>query len=84
MGLENICKYCHQDIHAVIVGNKCDLTAERDITPQEGEQIAESLQMPFFETNAKELCNVNLALLKLTNLSWIWYHSLHHPHHPFF
>ena len=66
MWLENIRKHCHQDIHAVIVGNKCDLTAERDITRQEGEQLAETLQMPFFETSAKESCNVNLAFLKLT------------------
>ena len=37
MWLENIRKHCHQDIHAVLVGNKCDLLAEREVSRQEGD-----------------------------------------------
>jgi len=36
----------------VIVGNKCDLEAKRQVSKESGETLAKSLSVPFFETSA--------------------------------
>ncbi len=42
----------------VLVGNKCDLELERQVTTQEGQDLAKSFQCPFFESSAKTRVNV--------------------------
>ena len=42
----------------VLVGNKCDLSNEREVGIVEGENLARSLGCPFFETSAKTPINV--------------------------
>merc|ERR1719486_940185 len=37
----------------VVVGNKCDLDAERQVTAQQGKDLAELWGVPFFEASAK-------------------------------
>lgn len=43
----------------VIVGNKADLEKQREVTTQEGEQVAEELKCKFLETSAKSGLNVH-------------------------
>lgn len=42
----------------ILVGNKCDLTENRAVTTEEGNEIAESLGIQYFETSAKDNINV--------------------------
>ena len=42
----------------VLVGNKCDLTEEREVTHDEGEALAKANGQLFMETSAKEDKNV--------------------------
>lgn len=49
----------------MIIGNKKDLTAKRDITTIEGIQWANEIGCPFVETSAKERENIKEAFLKL-------------------
>src|SRR3990167_5426129 len=42
-----------------IVGNKCDLEAERAVTPQEGKQFAATRNALFFETSARMRINID-------------------------
>eukprot|EP01114_Cavostelium_apophysatum_P012569 TRINITY_DN2844_c0_g1_i2.p1 TRINITY_DN2844_c0_g1~~TRINITY_DN2844_c0_g1_i2.p1 ORF type:complete len:193 (+),score=52.71 TRINITY_DN2844_c0_g1_i2:132-710(+) len=42
----------------VLVGNKCDLETERQVTTGEGHDLAKSFGCPFFETSAKTRINV--------------------------
>ena len=42
----------------VLVGNKCDLDRERQVSFKEGEAIAKSWGVPFFESSAKDDKNV--------------------------
>lgn len=42
----------------ILVGNKCDLTESRAVTTEEGNEIAESLGIQYFETSAKDNINV--------------------------
>lgn len=44
--------------NVVLVGHKCDLNEERQITPDQGKQVADENGWLFFETSAKENINV--------------------------
>ena len=48
-----------------MVGNKCDLVAERSVSTQEGLEMARHFNIPFFETSARDGLNVEQALLTL-------------------
>jgi len=42
----------------VLAGNKCDLASERQVTTNEGQELAKSFGCPFVETSAKARLNV--------------------------
>lgn len=42
----------------ILVGNKCDLTESRAVTTEEGNELAASLGVQYFETSAKENINI--------------------------
>ena len=49
------------DTRIILVGNKCDLSNEREVTEEEGKKFADEFGMLFFETSAKTGYNVNFA-----------------------
>ena len=49
----------------VLVGNKCDLAEEREITKEEGEEMAKKFGCPFFESSAKNHINVDESFREL-------------------
>ena len=48
-----------RDIPLVLAGNKKDLMDNRKVTKQDGEQLAQELSCPFFETSAAVRENVD-------------------------
>jgi len=48
----------------VIVGNKCDLDDQREVTKDEGEELAKTIGCPFFETSAKTRINVEECFME--------------------
>ncbi|KAJ6457987.1 ras protein [Mycena sanguinolenta] len=50
---------------AIIIGNKCDLEAEREVSMQEGRDLAEELGCTFIETSAKQNVNVEEAFFNV-------------------
>jgi len=49
----------------VLVGNKCDLESERQVTTNEGNDLARSFGCPFLETSAKTRINVEESFFNL-------------------
>ena len=45
----------------VLVGNKCDMTSDRNVTTDQGKELAEKWKCPFFETSAKTRENIDNA-----------------------
>ena len=49
----------------ILVGNKCDLKSDRQISTEEGEEMAKVLDCPYFETSAKERINIEESFVQL-------------------
>ena len=49
----------------VLVGNKCDLPNDRQVTASEGQELAKAFGCPFFETSAKARINVEESFYQL-------------------
>jgi GTPase SAR1 family protein len=50
-----------QDVaqNIVLIGNKCDLEINREVSEQEGRMLGERLDCNFFETSAKNDLNID-------------------------
>eukprot|EP01115_Flamella_aegyptia_P011077 TRINITY_DN50594_c0_g1_i1.p1 TRINITY_DN50594_c0_g1~~TRINITY_DN50594_c0_g1_i1.p1 ORF type:complete len:189 (+),score=57.86 TRINITY_DN50594_c0_g1_i1:19-585(+) len=48
-----------------LIGNKCDLETERQVTTSEGSDLAKSWGCPFFESSAKTRTNVDEAFFSV-------------------
>jgi GTPase SAR1 family protein len=49
-------------IEFILIGNKSDLSKEREVTYEEGARLAAKYNIPFFEVSAKTSLNVNDAV----------------------
>lgn len=55
----------------VLVGNKCDLQSKREVTQNEGKDLATTFgSMPFFETSALTRVNLEEAFHTLIRAVW--------------
>jgi Ras-related protein Rab-1A len=63
--MNEIERYAVESVQKLLVGNKCDLTTKRQVTPEEGKSFAETLNIPFLETSAKAATNVEQAFLTM-------------------
>ena len=58
------------NIPIIILGNKCDLKNERKVTKEEAENFAKNLNLPYFETSAKENINIKESIEALANIAY--------------
>jgi len=53
----------------VLVGNKCDLEKERQISNEEGDELAKELNCSYFETSAKDDINIDTVFYLATHFN---------------
>ena len=53
------------DFPCVVVGNKCDRENDREVTREDGEMFAHSINSPFFEASASTRVNIEEAIFEL-------------------
>lgn len=54
-----------EEFPMVLVGNKCDLEAERTVSTAEAQEVARNMKLPYLEASAKTRINVDLAFFDL-------------------
>jgi len=64
--LHEIEKYAGERVHILLVGNKSDMESKRVVSFQEGRDFADSLNMEFVETSAKNATNVEKAFMTMS------------------
>ncbi|EGR34204.1 Ras-related protein Rab-2 [Ichthyophthirius multifiliis] len=66
--LDEINNYSNEKITIILIGNKSDLGNNRQVQFQEGQQFADSFNIQFIETSAKQGENIELVFKKSTEL----------------
>ena len=59
-------KHAGPNVVKLLVGNKCDLEAERKVPTKEAKEFADSHNMSFLETSAKQRINIDDSFMMLT------------------
>ena len=65
--INEIDKYSSAGVCKILVGNKCDKEAQRQVSKEEGQEFAAQFNMPFLETSAKATMNVEEAFMQMTS-----------------
>ena len=66
--LKNIFEHKDENFPILLLGNKCDLEAEREVTKEEGIQLANELKLKFYETSNKDNINIEKAITELIEM----------------
>jgi len=65
--LAEVEKHASENVNKLLVGNKCDLEQNRQVSFEEGKAYAEQLGIKFIETSAKNSVNVDNAFFTMAN-----------------
>ena len=52
--MPEIDSYATESVSKILVGNKCDLETDRQVSVEDGLHVAQILGIPFFEASAKD------------------------------
>jgi len=63
--LFEIDRFASEQVNKLLVGNKSDLTNKRVVTTETAKEFAQTLDIPFLETSAKNSTNVEEAFLTM-------------------
>lgn len=64
--MQEVEKHAADNISRILVGNKCDLESQRQVSYEEGQELADHYCVRFLETSAKDSKNVEQAFTLMT------------------
>ena len=56
----------NDEVCKILVGNKCDLDSERQVSTEQGHNLAEEFGVDFLETSAKDNSNIDELFLAMS------------------
>eukprot|EP01017_Pseudomicrothorax_dubius_P041633 TRINITY_DN6678_c0_g1_i2.p1 TRINITY_DN6678_c0_g1~~TRINITY_DN6678_c0_g1_i2.p1 ORF type:complete len:205 (+),score=46.67 TRINITY_DN6678_c0_g1_i2:143-757(+) len=65
--VQEVEKQASENVVKVLIGNKCDLDKERQVTFDEGKEYADSIGIKFLETSAKAATNIDKVFQTVAN-----------------
>lgn len=63
--IQDVHTYAESDVDVVLIGNKCDLAHDKEVTAAQGEALAAEFDIKFFESSAKMDINVHESFTTL-------------------
>ncbi|CAK9149384.1 unnamed protein product [Ilex paraguariensis] len=63
--LTEIDRYASENVNKLLVGNKCDLTANKVVSYETAKAFADEIGIPFMEASAKDATNVEQAFMAM-------------------
>lgn len=66
--LQEIDRYACENVHKLLVGNKCDMQSDRRVSTEDASDLAHSLNLDYLETSAKSAINVEDSFNRLSTL----------------
>ncbi|KAJ4791615.1 Ras-related protein Rab-1A [Rhynchospora pubera] len=63
--LNEIDRHASDSVNKLLVGNKCDLTANKVVSTETAKAFADEMGIPFMETSAKNATNVEQAFMAM-------------------
>lgn len=64
--LSEVNKYVNESTCKILIGNKCDMTSERQVPTEEAKKKAEDLGIAYIECSAKDATNVEEAFTMMS------------------
>ena len=64
--MNDIERFAKEGVFKILVGNKCDLIEQRQVSKEMGKQLADSYGIPFMETSAKNNENIEKLFIDST------------------
>ena len=63
--LQEIERYASESVIKLLIGNKCDMEDDRQVTMEQGKELASTLNVTFMEASAKKSMNVEQLFLQI-------------------
>ncbi|KAL8243685.1 hypothetical protein R6Q59_009943 [Mikania micrantha] len=64
---QNVEQHASEGVNKILIGNKCDWEEKRQVSTEEGQQLADELGIPFLEVSAKSNINIEKAFFSLAS-----------------
>lgn len=61
----NVEQHATEGVNKILIGNKCDWEEKRQVSTEQGQQLADELGIPFLEVSAKSNVNIDKAFYSL-------------------
>jgi len=61
----NVEQHASEGVNKILIGNKCDWEEKRQVSTEQGQQLADELGIPFLEVSAKSNINIEKAFYSL-------------------
>ena len=66
--MADVDKFAKEGVLRILVGNKCDLDSKRQVSFDNGKELADKYGIKFLETSAKETVNIDELFVSTTRL----------------